>query len=294
MAEPRAAGAIYDLGYRPYTGERFGRGYAIRSLFRFSFLAAFGVGRGERAKGVPFLVFAIVYMTAMVQIVAASATGNQSYINYANFLEFSSFLLALFAAAQAPELIVADKQHGVLSLYLSRPIKSTDYAIAKLLALVAAMLVITLGPQLLLFIGKVFNAPEPWPAFKGEWVKLFPIIGGSVATAAFVASISLLLASLASRRGYGSAAVIAFFLLTPALIEIFRVVASGDLRRYSTLAHPIYLIVGFSNWLFEIEARRRSVVGRADLPGTYYLFVIVGVCVFCTTMLLRRYRRVDA
>ena len=294
MSEPRAAGTIYDLGYQAYTGPRFGRFYAIRSLYQFSFQQAFGLGRGEKAKSMPFLVVAIVYLVAIVQIIAESATGQPRFINYANFLEFSAFLLALFAAAQAPELIIADKQHGVLSLYLSRPLRASDYAWAKLAALVAAMLVITLGPQLLLFTGKVAIAETPWKTFTTEWPKLLPILGGSILTSVFVASISLMLASFASRRGYGTASVIVFFLLMPALVTMFRTVTSGDLRRYAILAHPVFLIVGFANWLFEIEARRRSVVGRAELPGTLYLFVLLAVSALCVAMLLRRYRKLEA
>jgi ABC-2 type transport system permease protein len=291
VAEPRAAGAIYDLGYQRYTGERLGRSHSIRALFVYSLRAAFGLSRGERAKSIPMLVVALVYLPAFGQIAAASATGQVRFINYAGFLEFTGFLVALFAAAQAPELIVADKQHGTLSLYLSRPILGIDYAIAKILALTTAMLVITLGPQLVLFIGKVGIATSPWTEFGNEKAKLLPILGGTLMMSLFVASIGLALSSLASRRGYGSGAVIVFFLMMPALVTMFRTVTTGDLRRYSILANPVFLSLGFTNWLFEIEARRRSAVGRADLPGELYLYVMLVVTTICVVWLLRRYRR---
>ena len=155
-ADARAAGAIYDLGYQPYTGPRFGRWYAVRTLISYSFATVFGVGRGDKAKTIPTLIVALVYLPALVQVGVASATGVAALIQYSTYLEFTAFLIALFAAAQAPELIVTDKQQGVLSLYLSRPLKATDYAAAKLVALVLAMLVITLGPQLLLLLGRIF------------------------------------------------------------------------------------------------------------------------------------------
>ncbi len=294
MADTRAAGAIYDLGYQSYTGPRFGRLYAVRTLIRYSFATAFGVGRGDKAKSMPTLIVACVYLPALVQVGIASAAGNVAFIHYSAFLQFTAFLVALFAAAQAPELIVADKQQGVLSLYLSRPFKATDYAWAKFFALVAAMLVITLGPQIVLFVGRIFLGASPWAAVKTEWTKLFPIVGGTLLTSLFVASISILLASFASRRGYGTASVIVFFLLAPALVDMFRAVTSGAVKRYAVLAHPVYVITGFSDWLFEIEARRRSAVGRADFPGQYYLFVMLGVTVFCTAALLRRFRRLEA
>jgi ABC-2 type transport system permease protein len=290
----RTAGAIYDLGYQRYTGPRFGRAHAMRSLFRFSFNGAFGIGRGEKAKSMPALVILAVYLPAVVQTALASVMGPAAMLTYAGYLQFTAFLLALFAASQAPELIVADKQHGVLSLYLSRPLKATDYVLAKLAALTAAMLVITLGPQLVLFIGKIMIAKAPWAAFQGEWTKIFPILGGTLLTSLFVASIGLLLASFASRRGYASAAVIAFFILTPAVIEMFRSVTTGSVRRYAVLAHPVLLITGFATWLFDIQTAKRSTVARADLPGQLYMYVMLAVCLVCVAVLLRRYQRIEA
>jgi ABC-2 type transport system permease protein len=293
MADSNVA-AIYDLGYQPYSGPRLGRMYALRSLLAYSFRTAFGVGRGDKAKTMPSLVVAAVYLPALVQVAIASATGMVNFIQYANYLEFTTVIIALFAASQAPELVVTDKQQGVLSLYLSRPLVAFDYAIAKVGALTCAMLVITLGPQLILLLGKIGIAASPWTALKSEWTKLFPIVGGTVLISLFIASIALLLASFASRRGYATASVIAFFLVLPPVIEMFRSVMSGDLKRYTLLVHPVYLIMGFANWLFDIEAKRHTAVGRADLPGSVYLLTIVGVCVVCVGVLLRRYRKVEA
>jgi ABC-2 type transport system permease protein len=296
MAEalPRTAGAIYDLGYQRYTGPRYGRAHAIRSLFRYSFNSAFGIGRGEKAKSMPALVILAVYLPAVVQTGIASVIGGATMLSYAGYLQFTAFLLALFAASQAPELIVADKQHGVLALYLSRPLKATDYALAKIAALTGAMLVITLGPQLVLFVGKILIAKSPWPALQAEWTKLFPIVGGTLLTSLFIASIGLFLASFASRRGYASAAVIVFFVLTPAVIEMFRSVTDGDVRRYAVLAHPVLLITGFATWLFDVQAARHSTIGRADLPGQLYMYVMLATCALCAGMLVRRYQRIEA
>ena len=63
----------------------------------------------------PALVVAAVYLPAFVQVGIASATGMVAFIRYANYLEFTSILVALFAASQSPELVVTDRQQGVLS-----------------------------------------------------------------------------------------------------------------------------------------------------------------------------------
>lgn len=294
MAEPRVAGAIYDLGYQRYAGERLGRAAVFRTLTRFSFLTAFGIGRGEKAKSLPVLVMTVVYLPALLQIGIASANGMVNMIHYADHLQFTAFLLALFSAAQAPELIVTDRQQGMLSLYLSRPLRGMDYALAKLAALTGAMLVLTLGPQLMLFLGKVFISDKPWPAFVAEWTKLFPIVGGTVLVSLFFAAVGLGLSSFASRRGYATAGVIAFFLLTAAFAEMLRAVAFGAVQRYAVLANPVQLITGFATWLFVLEASRHSEVGRADLQGQLYLYVMLVVSGIGVALLLRRFRRGDA
>lgn len=286
--------AIYDLGYQRYQGVKHGRAHAVRTLMLFSLRAAFGMGRGEQARRVPILVAVIVFLPALVQIGVASATNMINFISYANYLEFTGFAIALFVASQAPELIVTDKNNGALTLYLSRPIKATDYAWSKLLALWAATAVLTLGPQLMLFTARVFLPASPWTAFKDEWMKLLPILGGSILVALFFAAVALALSSFAVKRAFGSASVIAFFLLTPALSSLTQVISAGAIKRWAVMLNPVTVVSGYSKWLFEIEASRRSTVGRADLPGQAYLWVILAVSAIAIAVLLSRYRKNEA
>ena len=282
---------IYDLGYQRYTGPRLGRLHAARELFFYSLRAAFGIGRGEQARRVPALVAVLIFGPALVQIGVASASGMINFISYANYLEFVAIVLGLFVAGQAPELLVTDKQTGALTLYLARPIKVSDYAWAKLAALTAAMALMTVVPQLALFAAKVFLAQEPWTAFKQYGGEIVPILAGSVIVALFFASIGLALSSFATKRAYASASVIAFFLLMPAFAILVRLVATGDLRRWAILLNPVWLISGFTRWLFELEASRRSAVGRSDLPGQGYLWVMRVASALAIALLLSRYRK---
>ncbi len=293
MADTRAAGTIYDIGYQHYAGVRRGRAYAFRTLVEFSFRAAFGSGRGQRAQAVPFLVCILVIAPAVVQVGVASMMGSGDVINYAQHLEFCAFFLALFSAAQAPELIVADRQSGSISLYLSRSLRPTDYALAKLVALVGALFVLTAGPQLFMFLGKVLASETPWRAFVNEWRKLGPILGGTLLAACYMASVGLALAALTARRAYASALVIAFFVLLPALSGIAGEIARGDARRYTVLANPFLLMTGFANWLFDIQARRGSLVVRAGLPPQLYLYVVAATCVVAIAVLLVRFRKAE-
>src|SRR5258708_11745363 len=294
MPETRAAGTIYDLGYQRYGGQRLGRDNAIANLIRYSFRAAFGVGRGPKARFLPMIVTTVVFLPAVVQVGIASATGRPEVVNYAGQLNFTAFLLALFVAVQAPELVVTDKQQGVLSLYLSRPLTATDYAMSKMFALTGAMLCITLGPQLFMFFGKVLLSSTPWALFKSEYPQLAPIIGGTLMTSIFVAAIGLSLSSLSSKRANATASVIAAFLVLPAAAEIIRAVTTGSIRRYAPLANPILVISGFVTWLFDVQAGKRAVITRLDLPGQTYLYVMIVVTILGVAMLVLRDRRQSA
>src|ERR1017187_9578214 len=76
----RAAGTIYDLGYQHYEGQRYGRWHVIRTLTAFSFSAAFGSGRGSKARIIPLIVMVLVFLPAIVQIGMASAFGQPQLI----------------------------------------------------------------------------------------------------------------------------------------------------------------------------------------------------------------------
>jgi ABC-2 type transport system permease protein len=293
VTETRAAGTIYDLGYQRYTGTRLGQGHAFWQLLVYSFKATFGMGRGARARLAPIIIGVIVFIPAIAQIAVASMTGVATFINYSTYLEFTSFLVALFTASQAPEIVVPDRQHGVMSLYLSRPLSGTDYALAKISALVLAMFALTFGPQLFLFLGKIFLGTAPWTAFKAEYAKLLPIIGGTLGTSVYMATVGLAISCRASRRAFANAGVIAWFLFLPAIQSIFYSISSGDARRYSVLANPVLLTRGFADWLFRIEAQRRSIIGRVDLPGTAYLYTILGISLIAGGLVVLKYREAD-
>ncbi len=305
MSDARAAGTIYDLGYQHYDGPRYGRWHAIRTLTSFSFKAAFGRGRGTKAQIIPLIVMLLLFLPVAVQVAIASATGNLAVINYAQYMAGVTFFLALFVAAQAPEVIVTDRQYGVLSLYLSRSLSSIDYIGAKLLAFTGAMIVLTTGPQLLLFFGKVLASPTPWQQFTGDYKVLWPILGGTILSACYMSFIGLSLAAFSARRSYAAASVMAFFVLMPALANIARVIITvPENKRYTSLANPFTVMQGFANWLFDVQANARPVIGPGartfrrppqfpPLPNEYYLYVLVGTCFVALILLLLRYRRTE-
>ena len=307
MTEPRTAGTIFDLGYERYEGRRLGRANAIRTLVAFSLRSAFGIGRGGRAKVTPFALTALTFLPVAIQVgisTTLSSVGsgaNFRTISYPGQLSQTLFLLMFFAAAQAPELVVTDRQQRVLSLYLSRPLRSTDYALAKAGAFFLAMLLLTLGPQLLLVAGVTLSSATPWTALLEERRYLWPIIAAASLAAAYLAVVGVTIASLASRRGYATAGVMAFYLLLAAAAGIWRQMVDGDARRYTALANPFSVLTELARWLiaepavtnpiFMGRSRRRPQLEPID--GELFLYVVLTTIAIGMLVFVLRYRKTE-
>lgn len=292
MAESATASTIYDLGYQHYDGARLGRANAIGTLTIYSLRTAFGVGRGERAKLVPVLLALLAFAPAVVQVAMANSAGDASLISYPRQIQYTNFLLILFAAAQAPELLVVDRQLGTLSLYLSRSLRATDYAASKLMAMIAAVSFYSLLPQLVLFTGGLFVGGAPGHALITSWKTLLEIIAAGLAVAAYLASVSLSLSAFTTRKGYASASVIAFFLLLPILAVMSMAMLTPHAAHYSILGNPLETINGFARWIFGVNVGGRGLF-RITLPllGAPYLYTLLGTMLAGVAVLMWRYSR---
>ena len=125
----------------------------------------------------------------------AGARARRSPYTYDNFLWDTQVLLAIFVAAQAPELVSSDQRHRVLSLYFSHALERTDYALAKLAALAAAVFGMALAPMLVLFLGRVLLAQDVAEAFGDEIENLPQVVGAPLLYAIPLAGLSLAIAA---------------------------------------------------------------------------------------------------
>ena len=129
-----ATGSIFDLGYHGYDGPRLGRRHAIVTLFTQSLKWTFGIGRGGRAKIAPFALAGLTLLPAVLAVgfraLAGPAGERVTPITPEDYLTFVQTFIAFFVTAQAPELLGRDQRHHVLTLYFSRALERTDYALA--------------------------------------------------------------------------------------------------------------------------------------------------------------------
>jgi ABC-2 type transport system permease protein len=276
---------IHDIGYQRYTGPRLGRGYAARSLYAHGLRTAFGLGRSAKAKVFPWIVVGIVGIIAAVVTAVRSQT-NEPVLSYVNFSNVVNFLIILFCAVVAPELVSRDLRTGVLPLYFSRPITRADYALAKLAALVSAIWLMLAGPLLLMFVGGVFTV-HGFSAQWNEWLDFLQGLGYAGIYAVVTGSLSLFIASLASRRAVSAAVIVAVFLVTTPIVGVLSLSSSEPVRHLNGLASPLTLVIGVGRWLFPTGGK----TGIGDY-GPVYASVTVGLTVLCVLLLLNRYRKV--
>lgn len=276
--------AIHDTGYLRYDGPRHGRGYVFRTLFAAGLRTVFGVGRGVGAKLFPWSVVAVVAAAAAV-VAVLTAQSSEEVVTYPEFVDYLGLVVALFLAIAAPELISRDMRTRVLSLYFSRPVRRTDYILAKLGALVAATWLLLGAPQLLMFAGAAFDAAGPREVGQ-ELVQAGAGILYAAMFALVSAGIALLVASASGRRGVAAAGIAAVFLLTIPIAGVLSVSNVDPLPQLAGLVSPSLLLQGIHRWLFE-AGYGLDIAGF----GPLYAAVAALTVLACTTLLMVRVRR---
>lgn len=294
-ARESATGAIYDLGYRGYEGQRLGRGYAMQTLYWASLRQIFGLGRSARAKIIPWglTAFAVIPAAVAAAISALVPVQDASPFSYDNYLWGMQSIIALFVAAQAPEIVSSDQRHHVLSLYFSHALNRSDYALAKWAALASGIFLLCLAPMLVLFLGAILSAADVPAAFGDQLGNLAKIFGTPLIYAIPLAGLGLAIAAYTPRRAYASGAIIAVFIVTAAVSGILSEATTGTISRIGPLISPFVPIDGMRDWLLGATLPD-SPVRHANLAMPIFGALALGIAVIGLAVVLWRYRRVDA
>lgn len=294
-ARESAAGAIYDLGYRGYDGPRLGRSAAVVTLFWHSLRAAFAWGKSGRAKIVPWGLSGIALAPAAVAtaITALVPVSGASPFNYDNYMAEITVPIALFVAAQAPELVSSDQRNRVLSLYFSHALARTDYALAKLGAMVLATFILGFAPMLVLFLGSILAAADV-PAALGDQLEHVPqVVFAPLIYALPTSALALAIAAWTPRRAYATGAIIAVFMVSAAVAGILEEATTGRLADLAPIVNPFNAADGTRDLLVGDENPESSVAG-SDLDLWVYGVETVLITGLAAGAILLRYRRVSA
>ena len=230
----RPRGQVFDIGYQRYEGPRGGRAQARAAIFVDGVKAALGIGRGGRAKILPWIFLIAAIIPALVMAFIAGlvnrAVGDVDLPSHAEYYGIAVFILFLFAATAGPELLCPDRRSNVISLYLIRPLTSTDYVGAKWLAFLVVMLFAAWLPQFVLLSGLVLGAPEPGVYLRENWLDIPKFLGAGFALALFLTTLGLTVAAFTTRGAYAAAFLIGLLVITSAVVGPIASESSIDLE----------------------------------------------------------------
>lgn len=221
---PAAPGAsparIVDQGYRRYDGPRRGPAGATRAVYTSSLRRALGLRRGARHKIVPVVTAALAYLPAIVFVGVAAllpAQVQDAFPSYSDYYGFVTAAIVLFVAFVAPEVLCGDRRTGMLGLYLSGPLTRDRYLVAKAGAVATVLGVVTLGPVLLLLVGKMLA--DAGPGSVGATLGVFVrIVASAAVVTTWYTALSLAVSSLTDRRSFASAGIILWVLVSAAVV----------------------------------------------------------------------------
>lgn len=296
MADEVRQGSIYDLGYRRYEGERQGRSAALFALYIHSLRACFGLGRRAQSKIIPIGLAILVFIPAAIQLgIAAILSDAVEIVQASSYFGWVQSILALFASAIAPEVIGRDQRNRTLSLYFSRALTRTDYALAKTGAFVTAMLFLTLVPQLVLFIGNGLAGNDLNGYFADEVDQVPAIVATALMISLVMALVALPIAAHTPRRAYATGTILGVFMITwiigGALSEVF---GEGG-KNPALLLAPLHFLRGFSYWIFQAPpSAPENPIAMADFPGVFYLFSCLVFIAVGGYLFYRRMQKVAA
>jgi ABC-2 type transport system permease protein len=293
-------GTVFDIGYQPYTGTREGRDRSRRAVYKDGVRIALGLGRGARAKILPWFFLTILSGIALIMALIAGAAerlggpGAAQQMNlptHSDYYGIASIILFVFAAVVGPDLLCPDRRDGTINLYLVRPLTGTDYIFSRWAAFLTVMIIATWLPQSILFLGLSMGDPEPVSYLRENWQDVPRFMLSGLAMAVYCTNIAMLTASFTARRAYASVFLVGLFVITtPFTVGLAQEVA-GAPGQWISMFNLTNIPVHVNDAIFRDVSEITKDAPARDLEtwvriAWYFVWTIVP-----GTMLWSRYRR---
>lgn len=296
--EPAASeGTVYDLGYAPHEGPRLGRRAAFRAMFADGSRRVLGLRRKAWSKVLPWgLIGAAIVPAAWVVALTFVVAGFEledagPFGDPAEFFQFIGMLTMFFVGLIAPALLIPDRRHGVLAIYASRPVRASDYLLARGATLIVLASLFMLVPHTIVYIGISALYVDGFLAGLVEHAGQIPEILGT--TAAYVLGYgapAFLIALFAKRLAVASGVYVLVMFLTAMMSEAMP--RATDLFVFRAMA-PFSLFwnpLSVRDWLFQREPEGWPLV-RVGLEPWVAAVAIAGIAIATALLAHRRYRR---
>ena len=281
-------GTVFDTGYQPYTGVREGRNRSRIAVFKDGVRTALGLGRGGRAKILPWFFIAILAVIGLIFAIIAGAAdrlagpGTADRMNlpsHSDYNGIASIIMFVFAALVGPELLCRDRRDGVISLYLVRPLTGSDYVASRWVAFLTVMTAAAWLPQIILFLGLSMGDPQPMEYLSRHWLDVPRFLAAGLAMGAYATTLALLTASFTSRRAYASVFLVGLFLITAPFTIGLASEIGGDAGRWISMFNLTNVPVHVNDVIFGEISEVTSEAPARELPaqvlvGWYFAWIL--------------------
>ena len=279
---------IADRGYRRYEGPRLGVGHSIRTLALHSIARVLGIRRGPVAKILPIIVIGLSVLPAatfvgMAALLPRSLVQDGILPSYGQYYGYITSAIVIFSAFVAPELLCSDRRTRLLGVLLASPLDRHTYLLAKAVAVVACLAVVTIGPPLLMLLA--FTLEGAGPGSVPGWFATFGriLLAGAV-VAMLHTTLSLAVSSFTDRVALASGGVLVVLLGSSIVTSIL--IGAAD----APVAVAMVDVLGLP---FEMVTRIYPDVdpGRPELATSLVVFANLAWTVALAAVVVIRYRR---
>lgn len=294
MTQERPTGVVYDLGYKPHVGELLGRRAVFFAVLKDGLRRVMGLRRRARRKVLPWLLIIIAVIPSVVGVGISAFTADFQlelpgvFTTYGSFPQLATIAL-LFTAFAAPELVIPDREQGVMSIYASRPLTTQDYLLARAAALGVLVLTFLMLPQLVMYIGFAATSAEGFTTYLADhFGDMVRALVASIVYLATFGSAAFIVALFAKRVAPAASAFIAGMYGSIIVAEIITESGASTARWFSLLAlpmHPQFV----RDWIFDRSGD--TIPDRAGFDPWISLLVILVLVAVTGASILRRYRK---
>jgi ABC-2 type transport system permease protein len=288
------SGAVFDLGYKPYEGTRLGRSGAIRAMLKDGMRRVMGIRRKARRKVYPWILVSIAALPAVVFVGLAffmntfSPGADSPFGGHAEYMGLSGAIVMLFVALAAPELLISDREEGVLSVYSSRPMTAWDYITARAGALAAVTASFVLFPNILMYFGfAALDSRGLGSALVGNIGDLGKVVLVTLAYIVGYGAPALLISTYAKRTGPAAGIYLAIMFGSAGFAQAFQDVNFTG-ARYGTLLSFLQHPEVVRAWVFGQGQNAAPI--EAGFEPWASLLVIIFIAVITAILMHRRYK----
>jgi ABC-2 type transport system permease protein len=290
------SGVVYDLGYKPYEGRQLGRAGAIKAIVKDGLRRSFGIRRKARKKVYPWGLVVLAFLPAIVFVGLAFALSSfapeaeSPFGGHAQYISLVGSVIILFVASAAPNLLIPDREEGVLAVYSSRPMTAWDYTWGRVGALALVSAAFFLLPNLLMYVGfAALDEAGLASALIDNLDDLFKVLGTMVAYVVGYGAPALLIATYAKRVGPAAGIYLATVFISPGFAEMFRALDFAG-SRYGTLIAVLQHPEVIRNWVFDESQGSVPMSAVGFEPWVSVLF-IAAIGAGTVYLMARRYKR---